>query len=618
MDRQGGAIPYPLNLERQENDVIPSDASRSAASKGEHSALKYRREIDGLRALAVLPVMFFHAGVTALSGGFVGVDIFFVISGYLITSIIIGEMRSEKGFSIARFYERRARRILPALYLVLACSTVMGWFLLVPDQLENFGQSLFATTAFSNNLLLAFTAGYWDVLTELKPLVHTWSLGVEEQFYFAFPVLLILMRKQPAKLVIAFLVAAGIGSLALAEATVRGGGSGLFFLPHTRAWELLFGSLCAYQLQGKGPTRNDFGALIGVLMIAYAILTFDSQTPFPSAWGLIPVIGTALIILFATHDSWVGRCLSFRPVVAIGLISYSAYLWHQPVFAFARAYSQDRPDALALSLMVPVALLLAYLSWRFVEAPFRDRGRVSVKAMICIFGPASIAFLGIGLGLSISKGAPSRLPQAMAEGSRSSEYNSRVFRFKENAFVSDKPVRLLVVGDSFGRDLVNMVLETYGDDKVEIIYRDDLKCPAGSNLAAQSHVIFVTHSLKFDADCIAKTLPWASANGKHLFYFGSKNFGTNISWIMRTDSRANLHNRPDMHNMHMIDEMRALVPDDRYVPVMERIMKDGRVPFTDAAGNLLSNDTRHLTKAGAIYVGKAVFEDLRLKDALSR
>lgn len=611
MGGQGGTISYPLNAEKLASEPISKQANA-------HSSVKYRREIDGLRALAVLPVMFFHAGVEALSGGFVGVDVFFVISGYLITSIIISEMHSEKGFSLVRFYERRARRILPALYLVLACSTVIAWFLLVPDQLENFGQSLFATTAFSNNLLLAFTAGYWDVLTELKPLVHTWSLGVEEQFYFAFPLLLILMRKQPAKLVIAVLIMTAIGSLGLAEATVRGGGSGLFFLPHTRAWELLIGSLCAYQLHGKGPSRNDLGALFGVAMIAYAILTFDSSTPFPSAWGLIPVLGTALIILFATHDSWVGKALSFRPVVAVGLISYSAYLWHQPVFAFARAYSQDRPDAFALSLMVPVALLLAYLSWRFVEAPFRDRRRIGTKAMICIFVPASIAFLGAGLGLYLSKGAPSRLPQAMADGGRSSEYNSRVFRFKVDAFTSEKPVRLLVVGDSFGRDLVNMVLETTGTDEIEIVYRDDLKCPADSPLAAQSNVIFVTHSLKFDAECTERTLFWASATGKKLLYFSSKNFGTNISWIMRTDSRSNLYNRPDMQNMHMIEAMKALIPADHYIPVMERIMEDGRVPFTDADGNLLSNDTRHLTKAGAIYVGKAVFADPKLKAIIGR
>lgn len=614
---QGGSTSSPLDLDQSVGDtaaqVSQSNASRKPSQK---TSLKYRREIDGLRAIAVLPVIFFHAGVEAFSGGFVGVDVFFVISGYLITSIITNELQSDHGFSLARFYERRARRILPALYLVLAACTVASWFLLVPDQLENYGQSLFATTAFSNNFLLAITTGYWDILTELKPLVHTWSLGVEEQFYFVFPLALILMRKQPAKLVVAVLAALTVGSLVLAELTVRDGGDGIFYLPHTRAWELLIGSLCAYHLQRRTGSRNDFAALLGACMIFYAIFVFDSQTPFPSAWGLFPVVGTALIILFGTSDSWVGKALSFRPVVAVGLISYSAYLWHQPIFAFTRAYFQDRPDALMLSLMAPVALLLAYLSWRYVEAPFRDRRRVSLKAMIWIFVPLSAAFLAIGSGFHLSKGAPSRLPQVMTDGSRSGEYNPTAYRFKVDEFTSDKPVRLLIIGDSFGRDLANMVVETFGEDRIEIVYRDDLECPAGSALAEQSSVVFVTHNMHLDTECLTKNLSWAKAGNKHLFYFGSKNFGTNINWVMRVDRKENLYNHPDPRNLAFIQSTRMVIPADHFVTVMEPIMKNGRVPFTDTDGNLLSNDTRHLTKAGAIYVGKAVFDDPRLRAIL--
>lgn len=593
-------------------DAVPM--KEPLTRRASHSTLKYRREIDGLRAIAVLPVLLFHAGMEAFRGGFVGVDVFFVISGYLITGIIIGEIGSEQGFSIARFYERRARRILPALYLVLIPSTIAAWLLLVPDQLENYGQSLFATTLFSNNLLLALTAGYWDVLTELKPLVHTWTLAVEEQFYIVFPLVLLVLRRQPTKVIVGALVVALATSLALAEISARNPSDGAFYLPHLRAWELLVGALCAYRLHGVGPTRNDAAALCGLLMIFFAVLAFDETTPFPSAWGLLPVLGTALIILFTTAESRVGQFLSVRPMVLVGLISYSAYLWHQPVYAFARAYFENRPSPLALVMVTPLILLISYLSWRYIEIPFRDRRRVSLRALCCILVPLSAAFVVIGGAMHLTHGFPTRVSPDVPEGSRSSDYNPMAFRYKVDHFSTQKPVRLLVVGSSFGRDVVNMVVETFGEDSIEIVYRDDLACPAGSALADRSTVIFVSYMRSHDVECMSRTLD--QAGGKPVFYFGSKSFGTNINWIMRMRDRANLRNVPDRDDVEWNRQMAEAVPPQHFVSVMDRITIDGLVAFTDERGRLLSDDTQHLTRAGAIYVGARVFEDPRLRAAL--
>jgi len=562
----------------------------------------------------VLPVIFFHAGVSAFSGGYVGVDVFFVISGYLITSIILNELQSDAGFSIARFYERRARRILPALYAVMIPSTIAAWLLLVPDQLENYGQSLVATTLFANNLLLAFTTGYWDVLTELKPLVHTWSLSVEEQFYVVFPLLMMALWRNSR--IVLILLGLAILSLASADFGANFFGSGHFYLPHSRAWELLAGSLCAYALNRADPVRNDFLALLGLLMIGYAVFTFTAETPFPSSWGLFPVIGTALIILYATGDSIVGRLLSWRPMVMVGLISYSAYLWHQPIFSFARSYLKERPDAPTLSLLIPVSLLLAYLSWRYVEAPFRDKRRVSVKALVAIFLPLTTAFVGVGLWLHVAHGAPHRLAATVVDGGRTADYNPTAFRFKKDAFTTQKPVRLLVVGDSYGRDVVNMVVETFGTDRIEIVYRDDIPCAVASPLMSQSTAVFVSFRRPFDADCVSKTLN--RAGEKPVFYFGSKTFGTNINWVMQEEDRTLLLNRPDEEDMALTRENAAIVPARNFVPVMERIMIGDMVPFTNKQGDLLSDDTRHLTKAGAAYVGARVLADDRLRQALKR
>lgn len=361
--------------------------------------MKYRREIDGLRAVAVLPVILFHGGITTFSGGFVGVDVFFVISGYLITIIIHTEIR-EGRFSILTFYERRARRILPALVFVCLFCLPFAVMWMIPSQQGEFARSLVSVFLFGSNFYFWRANDYFASEAEEAPLLHTWSLAVEEQYYLIFPLVLLLLLRIGPRTTIGLLVLATLGSLALADYASWQYPRANFYLLPTRAWELLCGSLCAFVLWRRGPLRNEWLGAIGLAAIVAAILLFDEATRFPSLYAVIPVLGTALIILFATEGTLVARVLSTKALVAIGLVSYSAYLWHQPLFAFARIRVGEEPVWMMLGLSV-LALVLATFSWRFVEQPFRrraagDKARARMRVFIAA-GVSSSAFIAVGL-----------------------------------------------------------------------------------------------------------------------------------------------------------------------------------------------------------------------------
>jgi peptidoglycan/LPS O-acetylase OafA/YrhL len=370
--------------------------------------MKYRAEIDGLRALAVIPVMLYHAGFKMFGGGYVGVDVFFVISGYLITTIILSELETGS-FSLMRFYERRARRILPALYLVMFVCLPFAWFWLLPNAIEQFSKSLIAVSTFTSNILFWRTAGYFDTATELKPLIHTWSLAVEEQFYVLFPLFLMLTRKLSKRYILGLLVLAFILSLAGAQWLSATNSSFNFYMLPTRGWELLIGVFIAFYLAHRNLKQHNhnieqLGSLLGLLLIVYSVFAYNDRTPFPSVYGLAPTLGAALIIIFATHKTIVGKLLSTKIFVAIGLISYSAYLWHQPIFAFARERSLYEPNLYIMSGLVLMSLILAYLSWKYVENPIRnglkiERNKIFLSSVIC-----ALVFIGIGSTGVFTKG----------------------------------------------------------------------------------------------------------------------------------------------------------------------------------------------------------------------
>ncbi|MBB3189388.1 acyltransferase family protein [Halomonas cerina] len=378
----------------------------------------YRPEVDGLRAVAVIPVILFHAGLDAWSGGFVGVDIFFVVSGYLITGIIYNEIR-QGNFSIIKFYERRARRILPALFFVSLTCLAIAWIWMLPKEFSKLSESLVAVNLFVSNIYFWQDVDYFAGPADMQPFLHTWSLAVEEQFYLFFPLVMLVlgMLRRHYLLVMVFL--AFLLSLILAEYGARNHPAANFYLLPTRAWELMAGALIAiglHERELKLPRAiHDGGAFLGLGMILYSIFLFDESTPFPSLWALIPVLGAALVILFARHDNAAGKLLAAKPVVGIGLISYSAYLWHQPVFVFARERSfgaLSQSDFLLLSLL---SLILAYFSWRFVEQPFRDKRNFSRATIFSGALAGTVCFIGIGLYGTYTQGIPWRLNAAVAQ-----------------------------------------------------------------------------------------------------------------------------------------------------------------------------------------------------------
>lgn len=382
--------------------------------------MKYRPEVDGLRAFAVMPVILFHAGVPHMTGGFIGVDVFFVISGFLITTILAQEIDSGR-YSLLRFYERRARRILPALVVVIAACLPFAWMWMLADQLRDFGQSAIATALFSSNILFWMEAGYFDFGNHFKPLIHTWSLAIEEQFYIFFPPLLALIWGFGRKAVLLLITCIGLVSLGVAQYWSFASPDAAFYLLPSRAWELMAGSAAAFWMLWRAPASNDLIALVGVICLLGTYLFFSEQVPHPSLWTVIPVTGTVLIIVFARSGTIIAKILSSGPFVAIGLVSYSAYLWHQPLFAFARIRTIGDPS---LGLMIALSLLsliLAAVSWKYVEAPFRTaRGQPSRllperSKLFAASGLVLSMILVCGAFFFVADGVPNRVPAIVSK-----------------------------------------------------------------------------------------------------------------------------------------------------------------------------------------------------------
>lgn len=425
--------------------------------------MQYRREIDGLRAVAVLPVILFHAGFSVFSGGYVGVDVFFVISGYLITSILIAELE-QGNFSIARFYERRARRILPALFVVMFACLPFAYMWMLPSQLKDFAQSLVAVVFFASNVLFWREDGYFAAAAELKPLLHTWSLAVEEQYYLLFPIFLLVLWRFGRQRVFWSVVAVAVLSLLLAEWGWRNKPSANFYLAPTRAWELLAGSICAFMTVGRAQRSSNVLSAFGLALVVFAIFAYNDSTPFPSVYTLVPVVGTALVILFAAQDTWVARLLSLRGFVGIGLISYSAYLWHQPLFSFARLRSVTEPSHVLMAVLAAASLLLAWATWYWVEQAFRKRANPLLATRRIVFaasGAIGAVFVAVGLAGHVGNGFENRT----RNGTSLADLDVRVmvnhglhtdcegeFNNSENCYTSIEP-NVLLWGDSFAMHL---------------------------------------------------------------------------------------------------------------------------------------------------------------------
>ena len=380
--------------------------------------MRYRPDIDGLRAVAIIPVVLFHFRVAPFAGGFVGVDVFFVISGFLITSIIFPEVLAGK-FSIAVFYERRVRRLFPALFTVLIVSTIAAVFLLLPRDLASFSKSLASAALFGANVYYFRTAGYFDTPSELKPLLHTWSLAVEEQFYIVYPAMLVLTYrffKGRARAVVTVLA---VVSFAASFYAVRRYPSAAFYLPFFRAWELFLGAFLALgPLPAVSMLVRNVVAGAGLVAIVYSVFAYSEATLFPGAAALIPCLGTAALIYAGAHGPIaVTRLLSHRPIVLVGLASYSLYLWHWPVLVFVKYYLARDLAIQEKLLLILVSGVLAMVSLRYVESPFRvRRTRPPLFARPALFAvSAACTAMLVLVGVGGRSGLPRRFAPAIVE-----------------------------------------------------------------------------------------------------------------------------------------------------------------------------------------------------------
>lgn len=376
---------------------------------GEPHPIRYRPDIDGLRAIAVLAVVLFHAELVSFPAGFMGVDVFFVISGFLITGILM------KDTSIVRFYQRRARRILPALFVVLAAVLIAGVAMMLPHDLARAAQTACATLLFGSNIAFWRMSNYFAHETQVWPLLHTWSLGVEEQFYIFFPLVVRFVRVRGRAFAMLLVAMAAVSFAAAVFAVAHRNGTPAFYLVPFRAWELLVGSILATGVirpLTNWLTRSLVG-VAGLVAILLPMATPLIRMPFPGLGALLPVFGSAALIWAGNGGKHVlSPILSSKPVIFVGLISYSLYLWHWPVLAFARYWAIEPLTPLQAVGAVIASFLLATLSWRFVERPFR-RASVSDRTIWLFSATGSVVLFALSAALVVTHGMPARFPVAV-------------------------------------------------------------------------------------------------------------------------------------------------------------------------------------------------------------
>lgn len=633
-----------------------------------NAVLKYRPDIDGLRAVAILSVLAFHLSPWRVSGGFVGVDVFFVISGYLISAIVFSEIASGR-FSVLAFYERRVRRIFPALFVMLiAVSAVIGFFLL-PNELVDYSKSVIAATTSSSNLYFWRHSGYFDSPTS-KPLLHTWSLAVEEQFYILFPIFLVITRRFFAQRLKHCVVILLFASLAASVATLHYNMSTAFYMPYARAWELLMGTVIALgffpRLQ-PALVRNGV-ALLGIAMIGYSVLRYSPQTPFPGLAAVVPCIGSALIIGAGESGSTlVGKALAWRPMVFIGLISYSLYLWHWPVIilnnlGLSADVSAFVPQRWAFHLLLQkgnkaIELLLwfvlAYLSWRFVERPFRGHARRIERWPLFALSAAVMGVLLLSSGAAIyARGFPGRFPgRAVQVASFLSAGDSTLGQLGDCVITEDNRAAVfdnshclertagketyLLLGDSHARALWDGLKTSLPDSNVPVaaVWGCSPSIhPEGSPLCEQMmDFIFQKYLLSQaiqgllvearwnskDLNGVGEIVAWAKTHGITVIVFGP--VAEYDAPLPRLLAYSIAWNKPDLAQQHrlahphvMDAEMRNLAENRWhvfYVSLYQATCENDRcLEYADEKSGIpLLNDADHLSEDGSRVLVRRLF-----------
>ena len=449
---------------------------------------KYRPDIDGLRAIAVIPVILYHAKVAGFTGGFVGVDVFYVISGYLITSLIAKDILLGN-FSFVSFYERRIRRIFPALFAVLFFCMLSAAVLFAPKDFIAFGKSVIAVTFFVGNEFFKRTGGsdgYFDRAAESQVLLHTWSLSVEEQFYLFFPTMLILLARWGKGRLNRLLIVVAIASFFISLWLTRYRPLVAFYSLIPRAWELLLGALLAMRIAPQLKTRlsREIAGLTGLGLIACAVFLYTAETTFPGWRALLPCLG-AWLVMYAGENgsSSVGTVLSFRPLVFVGVMSYSLYLWHWPMIVFSRYFAAGDLTGVQTTAVILLSFVMAFISFEFVERPFRGRGSPISRGQIFSLGfAASTLSIALGFAILLFHGFPGRYDDAtrqlvLENVSRENDFQEVCGNWKTEVHSiadinfcnlgTDRPKKLMFLGDSHIQQLYPLITKLYNDDELE-------------------------------------------------------------------------------------------------------------------------------------------------------
>tara|TARA_B100000579_G_C22821398_1_gene850849 strand:+ start:221 stop:2080 length:1860 start_codon:yes stop_codon:yes gene_type:complete len=611
--------------------------------------MKYRKEIDGLRAVAVIPVIFFHAGIKYFEGGFIGVDIFFVISGYLITSILIQDIE-KNNFSLINFYDRRVRRILPALFFVMLITIPFAWLWMMPTQMEGYSRSLIASTLFLSNILFWKERNYFEIGVEEKPLIHTWSLSIEEQYYLIFPIFLFYAWYFGKKKVFWIILLISLISFILSEWGWRNRPMANFFLTPTRTWELLVGSLTALYLSGQKIKSNDLLSFLGLLFILLSVFFYDKNTPFPSFYTLLPISGVVMLIIYANDNTLIAKLLGNKSLVKIGLISYSLYLIHQPIFAFYRISPYYKSEIIYFLPLIFIAFLIAMFSWKYVEQPFRDKKKIKRKflfslSLIFVLTFISFGFTGVkSNGFNKLRFLPSDREFLDVLLLRNYQYvTNRFDQLKNKEWdINKETTNVLIIGDSFAQDIVNSVYEAELNKSLSLKVKE---------IPASCGNLFIKYNLKekqmsqtdrkickksdlfadenFLKDLARAEEVWLVSSWRkwHLKYmkasienlseltqakikvFGRKdfpNFEPKKYIGLNKMERANYEDKINDKLLELNYDLALIVGNERFVDIQKMVceFEKSKCKVFDEDGQIKTWDGSHFTKSGAKWLGK--------------